>query len=76
MYRVILVDDERLILRGLSTVVPWAELGCEVAGTAHDGEDGLEQIRKIRPDIVLTDHACRDSQRVSGDSDECPDGVP
>ncbi len=55
MYRVVLVDDERLILRGLSTVVPWAELGCEVAGTAHDGADGLEQIRKIRPDIVLTD---------------------
>ena len=55
MYRVILVDDERLIIRGLSTVVPWAELGCEVAGTAHDGADGLEQIRKIRPDIVLTD---------------------
>ena len=55
MYRVVLVDDERLILRGLSTVVPWAELGCEVAGTAHDGADGLEQIRKLRPDIVLTD---------------------
>ena len=55
MYRVILVDDERLILRGLSTVVPWAELGCEVAGTAHDGAAGLELIRKIRPDIVLTD---------------------
>ncbi len=55
MYRVILVDDERLIVRGLSTVVPWAELGCEVAGTAHDGAAGLELIRSLRPDIVLTD---------------------
>ena len=55
MYRVILVDDERLILRGLSTVVPWAELGCEVAGTAHDGAAGLELIRSIHPDIVMTD---------------------
>ena len=55
MYRVVLVDDERLILRGLSTVVPWAELGCEVAGTAHDGAAGLELIRSIRPDIVMTD---------------------
>ncbi len=55
MYRVILVDDERLIIRGLSTVVPWAELGCEVAGTAHDGSDGLALIRKVRPDVVLTD---------------------
>ena len=55
MDRVILVDDERLIIRGLSTVVPWAELGCEVAGTAHDGISGLELIRSIHPDIVLTD---------------------
>ena len=55
MYRVILVDDERLIIRGLSTVVPWADLGCEVAGTAHDGAAGLELIRSLRPDIVMTD---------------------
>ena len=55
MYRVVLVDDERLIIRGLSTVIPWAELGCEIAGTAHDGVSGLELIRSIRPDIVLTD---------------------
>ena len=55
MYRVVLVDDERLIIRGLSTVIPWAELGCEIAGTAHDGVSGLELIRSLRPDIVLTD---------------------
>ena len=55
MYRVILVDDERLIIRGLSTVVPWEQLGCQVAGTAYDGAAGLELIRKLRPDIVLTD---------------------
>ena len=55
MYRVILVDDERLIIRGLTTVVPWAKLGCEVVGSAYDGASGLELIRKLRPDIVLTD---------------------
>ena len=55
MYRVVLVDDERLIVRGLSTVVPWAELGCEVAGTAYDGVTGLDLIHSLHPDIVLTD---------------------
>ena len=55
MYRVILVDDERLIVRGLSSVVPWAEFSCEIAGTAYDGKTGLELIRTVRPDIVLTD---------------------
>ena len=53
MYRVVLVDDERLIIRGLSTVIPWAKLGCEIAGTAHDGVSGLELIRSIRPDIAI-----------------------
>ena len=55
MYRVVLVDDERLIIRGLSSVIPWKELGCEVAGTAYDGRTGLELIRTLKPDIVLTD---------------------
>ena len=55
MYRVVLVDDEQLILRGLSTVIPWQEMGCEVAGTATNGRDGLELIRRLKPDILFTD---------------------
>ncbi len=55
MYSVVLVDDERVIIRGLSSVVPWEELGCRVVGTAYDGAGGLALIRQLRPDIVLTD---------------------
>lgn len=55
MYRVILVDDERMILEGLRRVVPWAELGCEVVGTASNGLEGLACIREKRPDILFTD---------------------
>ena len=55
MYKVVLVDDERLIVEGLSRVVTWHELGGEVAGCAIDGREGLALIRQIRPDIVLTD---------------------
>ena len=55
MYRVVLVDDEALILRGLSTVIPWTEMGCEVVGTATNGQAGLELIRKLKPDILFTD---------------------
>ena len=55
MYRVVLVDDEHLIVKGLSSVVPWAKMGCEVVGTAYDGAGGLKLIRELRPDIVLTD---------------------
>ena len=55
MYRVVLVDDEALILRGLSTVIPWKEMGCEVVGTATNGQAGLELIRRLKPDILFTD---------------------
>lgn len=43
------------MVRGLSQRIPWEEHGIVIAATAADGEEGLEQIRKHRPDIVLTD---------------------
>ncbi len=55
MYSVVLVDDERLIIKGLSSVVPWEKMGCRVVGTAYDGAHGLALIREMRPDIVFTD---------------------
>lgn len=55
MYKVVLVDDEHLILEGLRRVMPWASLGCAVVGTASDGVSGMELIRTAQPDIVFTD---------------------
>ncbi len=55
MYRVVLVDDEQIILNGLSRTVPWADMGCTVAGTAGNGEEGLRLVRVLRPDILVTD---------------------
>ena len=55
MYRVVLVDDEHLIVEGLSKVVKWESLGCQVVGTASDGREGLALIRQEKPDMVLTD---------------------
>lgn len=55
MYRVVLVDDEQIILQGLQRVFPWEEYGCEVVGTASDGLEGIGLIRKTRPHILLTD---------------------
>ena len=35
--------------------MPWADYGCEVTATACSGLEGLEIIRKLRPDIIFTD---------------------
>lgn len=55
MYRVVLIDDERIIVEGLRRVVKWAEYHCEVVGTAYDAVSGAAMIRSARPDIVFTD---------------------
>ncbi len=55
MYDVVLVDDEQIIVNGLSKVFPWAQYGCRVAGTAVDGHDGLAQIRLLQPQLLFTD---------------------
>lgn len=55
MYKVVLIDDEPIILKGLSRLVPWEAYHCQVAGTAGDGAEGLKLIRQIQPDIVFSD---------------------
>ena len=53
--KVALVDDEQIILNGLQSVIDWKSFGCEVVGTAADGRSGLDLVRNMKPDILLTD---------------------
>ena len=55
MYRVVLIDDEQLIVEGLKKVVKWADYRCEVVATASDAVSGAAAIRKFQPHILFTD---------------------
>ena len=55
MYKVVLVDDEALIVEGLRKVVDWAGHNCQVAAAAGDAASGARAIREHRPDILFTD---------------------
>ena len=55
MYKVVLVDDEALIVEGLRKVVDWAGHGCRVVATACDAVSGAAAIREHCPDILFTD---------------------
>lgn len=57
MIRMIIVDDEYLILDSLKTLVDWKSIGVEVAGTADNGAAALDLALKLRPDIILSDIA-------------------
>ena len=55
MYKVLIVDDEPIICEGLKKSVHWEKFNCEVAGTAQNGLEGLEQMRRLSPDILISD---------------------
>ncbi len=55
MYKVLLVDDEPIIVEGLSRSVPWENWNCEVVATAHDGIEGKAMIEQHSPNIVFMD---------------------
>lgn len=55
MYRVLLIDDEAIILEGLKKVIHWEEFRCEIVGTAANGKQGTELIRETKPDILFLD---------------------
>ncbi|XEC94894.1 response regulator [Paenibacillus tarimensis] len=54
-YKVLLADDEKFILQGISTLVEWEQIGARLIGTALDGKEALEMIRNEPPDIVISD---------------------
>ena len=52
--RVLIVDDQVLMREGLRTLLE-LEAGVEVAGTAINGSDAIEQVKSCLPDVVLMD---------------------
>ena len=55
MYKVVLIDDEKMIVEGLRKVVKWADYRCEVVATASDAVSGATAIRQFQPQILFTD---------------------
>ena len=55
MLKVLIVEDEELIRKGIVLTVDWAAMGCVVVGEASNGLEGLEQIQRCSPDLIITD---------------------
>lgn len=54
-YTLLIVDDEALIRRGLSTIIPWGELGYELVGAVGNAQEALEFFSRMKIDVLLTD---------------------
>ena len=55
MYKVVIIDDEPIIVEGLSKSIQWDRWDCEVVGSALNGIEGLALVDEVRPDIIITD---------------------
>ncbi len=55
MFRVLIVDDEVVIRNGLKHIIAWEDYGFEVCGEGINGQDGLEKVEQLRPDLVIAD---------------------
>jgi two-component system response regulator YesN len=76
MYKVVLIDDEAIIVEGLKKVVDWQGYGCQVVDTAFSAAGGSTAIRTHAPDIIFTDIKMPDTDgmtMLAGLRSEFPD---
>jgi len=65
MYKVVLIDDEAIIVEGLKKVVEWKRFDCEVVDTAFSAAGGTKAIREHAPDILFTDIKMPDTDALT-----------
>ena len=54
-YRVIIADDEQMLIELIKELGKFEELGIEIIDECYDGESALDSILKNKPDFVISD---------------------
>ncbi|MBQ9648341.1 MAG: response regulator [Oscillospiraceae bacterium] len=55
MLKVLVVEDEEMIRKGIVLAVDWAALDCVVVGEAANGVEALEAVERLEPSLIITD---------------------
>ncbi len=55
MYKLMLVDDEKLILDGLKYILDWNGMGVKIVHEAKNGKEALDKFKEEPVDIIITD---------------------
>lgn len=55
MQKVLIVEDEEMIRRGIVLTVDWSSLDCVVVAEASNGEEGLAAAQRYHPTLIITD---------------------
>lgn len=55
MYKLIILDDEEIVIKGMQKVFHFPDFGFEVAGTYSNPVQAMQQLEEIHPDLIITD---------------------
>ena len=55
MYKILIVDDEKMIRMGMKNAIDWMKIGIDEVFTAASGNEALEILKKEEPQIMVTD---------------------
>lgn len=55
MIKVLIVDDEKLVRKGIISIMPWEKYGMTVVGEAYDGKSALEFMNHDEVHLLVTD---------------------
>lgn len=55
MFKVVIAEDEHLIRQELVMMIDWKSLNLQVAGEAEDGQQALELVHAVKPQLLITD---------------------
>jgi len=55
MLKIVIIENERLVRKGLILTFDWEEMDSIIIGEASNGEEGMAVIKDKAPDVVITD---------------------
>ena len=55
MLKVLVVEDEEMIRKGIVLAVDWAAMDCVVVGEAANGLEALDAVERLDPSLIITD---------------------
>ena len=55
MLKMLIADDEPVIINGLKMLIDWSQLGIEICCTCENGSDAMRELLTRKPDLALLD---------------------
>ncbi len=55
MYKIVIIENENIVRKGLILTIKWEDMNAMVVGEASHGIEGKKVILDVKPDIVITD---------------------